>query len=144
MTPKPSANKQSKPKMGLPAILFGLVLVGGASWFFLFSKPTVVDPTPIVIFEGLHPMYDDRVNAALDLTVYLDITDEVKFAWKIQRDMEERGHSLESIQASIEARKPDFDAYIAPQKEFSDLTIQVLPTEVSCKHILAAKIQRRF
>lgn len=26
--------------------------------------------------------------------------------------MKERGHSLESIQASIEARKPDFDAYI--------------------------------
>lgn len=31
---------------------------------------------------------------------------------KMQRDMAERGHSLESIQASIEARKPDFDAYI--------------------------------
>lgn len=29
-----------------------------------------------------------------------------------QRDMAERGHSLESIKASIEARKPDFDAYI--------------------------------
>ena len=45
-----------------------------------------VDPTPIVIFEGLHPMYDDRVNAALDLTVYLDITDDVKFAWKVPTD----------------------------------------------------------
>ncbi|GMI29739.1 hypothetical protein TeGR_g2380 [Tetraparma gracilis] len=61
----------------------------------------------------------------------MDISDEVKFAWKIQRDMEERGHSLESIQASIESRKPDFDAFIAPQKEFSDLTIQVLPTELA-------------
>jgi phosphoribulokinase len=29
-----------------------------------------------------------------------------------QRDMAERGHSLESIKASINARKPDFDAYI--------------------------------
>lgn len=29
-----------------------------------------------------------------------------------QRDMKERGHSLESIKASIESRKPDFDAYI--------------------------------
>jgi hypothetical protein len=26
--------------------------------------------------------------------------------------MAERGHSLESIKASIEARKPDFEAYI--------------------------------
>lgn len=30
----------------------------------------------------------------------------------LQRDMAERGHSLESIKASIEARKPDFDAFI--------------------------------
>jgi len=73
-------------------------------------------------------MYDERVRDLLDFSLYLDISDEVKLNWKIQRDMEERGHSLESILASIEARKPDFDAYIAPQKEFSDLTIEVLPT----------------
>ena len=30
----------------------------------------------------------------------------------MQRDMAERGHSLESIKASIDARKPDFDAFI--------------------------------
>merc|ERR1719327_1033080 len=51
-----------------------------------------VAATDIVIFEGLHPMYDDRVNKALDLTVYLDITDEVKFAWKAQRDIARRDH----------------------------------------------------
>merc|ERR1711957_411392 len=34
-----------------------------------------VPATPIVIFEGLHPLYDSRVNAALDLSIYLDITD---------------------------------------------------------------------
>ena len=48
----------------------------------------------------------------------------VKFAWKIQRDMAERGHSLESIKASIEARKPDFDAFIDPQKQKADVIIQ--------------------
>merc|ERR1712127_537606 len=46
-----------------------------------------VPATPIVIFEGLHPLYDSRVNAALDLSIYLDITDEVKFAWKAQPDI---------------------------------------------------------
>lgn len=48
----------------------------------------------------------------LDLSIYLDISDEVKFAWKVQRDMQERGHSLESIKASIEGRKPDFEAFV--------------------------------
>ena len=94
------------------------------------DTPEDIEPTPIIIFEGLHPMHDDRVRDLLDFTLYLDISDDVKLNWKIQRDMEERGHSLESILASIEARKPDFDAYIAPQKEFADLTIEVLPTDL--------------
>jgi phosphoribulokinase len=92
------------------------------------DTPETIEPTPIIIIEGLHPMHDERVRSILDFSLYLDISDDVKLNWKIQRDMEERGHSLESILASIEARKPDFDAYIAPQKQYSDLTIEVLPT----------------
>ncbi|VEU39755.1 unnamed protein product [Pseudo-nitzschia multistriata] len=92
------------------------------------DTPETIEATPIIIFEGLHPMHDERVRDLLDFTLYLDISDEVKLNWKIQRDMEERGHSLESIMASIEARKPDFDAYIDPQKKDADMIIEVLPT----------------
>jgi len=94
------------------------------------DEPETIKPTPIVIIEGLHPFVDERVRKLIDFSIYLDITDDVKFAWKVQRDMEERGHSLESIKASIEARKPDFDAYVAPQRANSDLVIQVLPTDL--------------
>jgi len=94
------------------------------------DTPETVEPTPIVIVEGLHPMYDDRVAELLDFTIYLDISDEIKFAWKIQRDMAERGHSLESIKASIEARKPDFEKFVAPQRAKADIVIQVLPSQL--------------
>lgn len=94
------------------------------------DDPETIEPTPIVIIEGLHPMWDPRVRSLLDFSLYLDISDEVKLNWKIQRDMEERGHSLESILESVEARKPDFNAYVAPQKEFTDICIEVLPTEL--------------
>ena len=50
-----------------------------------------IDPNHIVVLEGLHPMYEERVKNLLDFSIYVDISDEVKFAWKIQRDMEERG-----------------------------------------------------
>ena len=80
----------------------------------LLDPPETIVPPKILIVEGLHPFFDERVNDLIDFSIYLDISDEVKFAWKIQRDMAERGHSLESIQASIESRKPDFDAYIDP------------------------------
>ena len=89
----------------------------------------IVSPK-VLILEGLHPFADDRVRNFYDFKIYLDISDDVKFAWKIQRDMAERGHSLESIKASIEARKPDFDAFVDPQKKFADVVIQVLPTQL--------------
>jgi phosphoribulokinase len=89
-----------------------------------------VPATPIVIFEGLHPLHDSRVKEALDLSIYLDITDEVKFAWKAQRDIAERGATMEEVQAAIDSRKPDFSAYVEPQKSKADIIIQVLMSDV--------------
>ncbi|XP_052153661.1 phosphoribulokinase, chloroplastic-like [Oryza glaberrima] len=96
----------------------------------LLDPPELITPPKILVVEGLHPMYDERVRGLLDFSIYLDISSDIKFAWKIQRDMAERGHSLESIKASIEARKPDFDAYIDPQKQYADAVIEVLPTRL--------------
>eukprot|EP01024_Parvocaulis_polyphysoides_P054659 TRINITY_DN552_c1_g1_i2.p1 TRINITY_DN552_c1_g1~~TRINITY_DN552_c1_g1_i2.p1 ORF type:complete len:292 (-),score=32.27 TRINITY_DN552_c1_g1_i2:368-1243(-) len=96
----------------------------------LLDPAETIQPPRILVLEGLHPFYDQRVRDLFDFKIYLDISDEVKFAWKIQRDMAERGHSLESIKASIEARKPDFNAYVDPQKEHADMIIQVLPTQL--------------
>jgi len=103
-----------------------------------------VEPTPIIIFEGLHPFHDDRVNALMDFRIYVDITPEVKFNWKVTRDHEERGHSIVSIKESIKARQPDFDAHIDPQKNKADCVIQVLPTELAKddkKHLKVEMIQ---
>ena len=96
----------------------------------LIDPPERVEPNHIVVIEGLHPLYDERVRSLLDFSVYLDISDEVKIAWKIQRDMSERGHTYEDVLAAINSRRPDFKAYIDPQKEFADVVIQVLPTQL--------------
>ncbi|NEP12725.1 MAG: phosphoribulokinase [Symploca sp. SIO2C1] len=94
------------------------------------DPPERIEPNKVVVIEGLHPMYDERVRALIDFSVYLDISDEVKINWKIQRDMAERGHRYEDILASINARRPDFEAYIEPQKEHADVVIQILPTQL--------------
>ncbi|MFM7471554.1 MAG: phosphoribulokinase [Nodosilinea sp.] len=94
------------------------------------DPPERVDPNRIVVIEGLHPLYDERVRDLLDFSVYLDISDEVKIAWKIQRDMAERGHRYEDVLASINARRPDFEAYIDIQKQYADVVIQILPTKL--------------
>jgi len=94
------------------------------------DPPERINPNHIIVIEGLHPMYDERVRELIDFSVYLDISEEVKISWKIQRDMSERGHRYEDVLASITARRPDFSAYIEPQREHADVVIQVLPTEL--------------
>lgn len=86
-------------------------------------------PTPIMILEGLHPFYDDRVNDLLDFRIYIDITAEVKFNWKVQRDSAERGHPIAKIKEEIQKRKHDFENYIDPQKNMADCVIKVLSQE---------------
>jgi len=58
------------------------------------DTPEKIEPTPVIIIEGLHPFHDERVRELIDFSLYLDISSDVKLNWKIQRDMEERGHSL--------------------------------------------------
>ncbi|MGK7912741.1 MAG: phosphoribulokinase [Synechococcus sp.] len=96
----------------------------------LIDPPEKVDPNRIVVIEGLHPMYDERVRELLDFSVYLDISPEIKVAWKVQRDMAERGHTYEDVLRSIEARRPDFEAFIDIQKKYADVVIEVLPTDL--------------
>jgi len=96
----------------------------------MIDPPEKIHPNHIVVIEGLHPLYDDRVRELIDFSVYLDISDEVKIAWKIKRDMAERGHRYEDVLASINARRPDFEAYIDPQKAHANVVIQVLPTKL--------------
>ncbi|MEZ2232451.1 phosphoribulokinase [Microcoleus sp.] len=96
----------------------------------LLDPPEWVEPNHVIVIEGLHPLYDERVRSLLDFSVYLDISDEVKIAWKIQRDMAERGHRYEDVLFAINARKPDFTAYIDPQKQYADVVLQVLPTNL--------------
>lgn len=94
------------------------------------DPPERIEPNHIIVIEGLHPLYDERVRELVDYSVYLDISDEVKIAWKIQRDMAERGHRYEDVLAAINARRPDFSAYIEPQRAHADVVIRVLPTNL--------------
>ncbi len=96
----------------------------------LIDPPELISPNKVVVIEGLHPLYDKRVRDLIDFSIYLDLSDEVKVAWKIQRDMAERGHTLTDVMQAIDARRPDFDAYIDPQKAHADVVIQILPTNL--------------
>ena len=66
------------------------------------DPPELVEPNKVMVFEGLHPIYDEKARSQLDLAIYIDIVNDVKFAWKVQRDVAERGWTEE--QASFASK----------------------------------------
>jgi phosphoribulokinase len=90
------------------------------------GPPEEVRPRDIVIFEGLHTLYLERMREALDLRMYLDTEPALRARWKVRRDAEMRGYTPEEVLAEIERRRPDVERYIEPQKAYADILIHYL------------------
>merc|ERR1719454_1985955 len=92
------------------------------------DPPELIEPNKVMVIEGLHPIFDKGVRDTLDLGIYIDIVDEVKFAWKVQRDVAERGWTEEQVQEDIQKRLPDFSAYVDPQRKDADIILRYEPS----------------
>jgi phosphoribulokinase len=86
--------------------------------------PETIHPKEIIVVQGLFPLYTRALRALFDVAVWLDPETELQVAWKIQRDMSQRGYTEEQVRAEIEKRQPDIRAHIAPQAKFADLTVR--------------------
>ncbi|HEV7666755.1 MAG TPA: hypothetical protein VGQ62_24690, partial [Chloroflexota bacterium] len=60
-----------------------------------FGEPEVVVPRPIIIIRGLFPLFTERLRSAFDVKVWLQPDEELKYHWKVQRDVVQRGYLLE-------------------------------------------------
>ena len=91
----------------------------------VFDPPVIFHPQKILILEGLHTLFTPALRKCLDFTLFVDPVKEVKTDWKILRDMKIRGYSRDAVIREIAEREPDYQRYIAPQKEFADAVIGI-------------------
>jgi uridine kinase len=79
---------------------------------------------PLVIIEGLMVLYDEAIRDLLDLKLYVDTPDDIRFIRRLQRDMSERGRTVDSVITQyIEVVRPGHFNFIEPTKEFADIVI---------------------
>jgi len=99
-----------------------------------FDPPVIFRPRKILILEGLHTLFTPALRHNLDFSLFVDPVKEVKYDWKIRRDMNKRGYSEKDVLKEITEREPDYENYIAPQKEFADAVIGIDYSEYG-KHL---------
>lgn len=90
-----------------------------------FDPPVIFRPTRILILEGLHTLLTPALRKYLDFTLFVNPARGVKYDWKLKRDMAKRGYSKEAVLGEIVKREPEYERFIAPQKEYADAVIGI-------------------
>lgn len=89
-----------------------------------FSDPRSILSKKILILQGLHSFYQKSLRQNLDIKVFLNPDEELRIAWKVLRDVHQRGYQYDRVMTTIQARKEDFSRHIEPQKSFADWVIE--------------------
>ena len=67
---------------------------------------------------------DERVRNEVSVSVFVDAPLDICFIRRLQRDMQERGRSLESVVAQYRKTvRPMFLQFIEPSKQYADIII---------------------
>jgi phosphoribulokinase len=96
-----------------------------------FGAPVKFKPTPVVIIEGLHPLYNESLRRLSDFKIFVDPDKRIKRMWKLKRDVRDRGHKKADVLAEMMVREPDYEKFIDVQKIYAEVVIEIHPTEVS-------------
>jgi len=89
------------------------------------TKPLIFEPKDVIISSGLHALLPTDLCAASDLKVFLNMDEDLRRKLKINRDVNVRGHALETVMSNIESRMDDAEKYIYPQAQNSDLLLKL-------------------
>lgn len=81
-------------------------------------------PKPVVMFDGILALHDPAIRRLFDISVFVDVPDDVRFIRRLRRDVRERGRSVDGvIDQYLASVKPMHDEFVAPTRRMADLVI---------------------
>ncbi|MBQ2753414.1 MAG: uridine kinase [Firmicutes bacterium] len=88
------------------------------------DKTTVVNPSKVVIVEGILIFQDRRICDLMDIKIFVDTDADVRILRRIRRDVRERGRSLESvIDQYLTTVKPMHEQFVQPSRKNADIIV---------------------
>ncbi|HKS08569.1 MAG TPA: uridine kinase [Pyrinomonadaceae bacterium] len=104
-----------------------------------------VDPQPIVIVEGILIFADPRLLEQMDIKVFVDTPDDIRFIRRLRRDLAERGRTIESvIEQYIATVRPMHMQFVEPSKRHADVIIPEGGHNLVSIDLLSGKIRERL
>lgn len=83
-----------------------------------------VEPSAIIVVEGILVLADERVAQLADLTVFVDAPEPIRLERRMARDVAERGRTKASVLAQYAATvKPNHDRFVEPSRARASLIL---------------------
>jgi uridine kinase len=109
------------------------------------SETRHVESKPIVIVEGILIFADPRLLEQMDIKVFVDTPDDIRFIRRLRRDLDERGRTLESvIEQYVATVRPMHMQFVEPSKRHADVIIPEGGHNLVSIDLLSGKIRERL
>ncbi len=83
-----------------------------------------IEPKQVTIVEGILVFSDPVLRELMDVKIFVDTADDLRFIRRLQRDVAERGRSVESvIKQYLETVRPMHLQFVEPSKRNADVVI---------------------
>ncbi len=88
------------------------------------EKTIPIEPTRVIIVEGILIYADPRLCDLMDVKIFVDTDADVRILRRIQRDVQKRGRSLDSVISQyLTTVKPMHEQFVEPSKRRADVII---------------------
>ena len=88
------------------------------------SRTKIIEPTPVILLEGILIFASPEVRELLDMKVFVDTDADVRILRRIVRDVRERERTLESVISQyLTTVKPMHEAFVEPSKKHADIIV---------------------
>ena len=83
-----------------------------------------VRPCRIIVIEGILTLYFDSLRKLMNIKVFVDTPDNIRFKRRLSRDVKERGRTIKSVTNQYEKTvKPMYDQFVKPSRDLADIII---------------------
>lgn len=83
-----------------------------------------VESRPIILLEGILLFVEPRLRSLLDFKIYVDTPSDVRFIRRLNRDLRERGRSLDDVVRQYESTvRPMHLEFVEPSKRSADVIV---------------------
>jgi uridine kinase len=83
-----------------------------------------LEPREVILVDGILIFADARLRRMFDMKVFVDVADDLRFIRRMQRDVAERGRSVESVVTQyLESVRPMHLEFVEPSKRYADIIV---------------------